>query len=984
MFPMVSTLNAWTTAPTTTSLAITAKNGPVTSITAGSAVTLTATVSTGTAPVTVGQVNFCDATAASCTDIHLLGTAQLTSAGTASIKLTPAIGSHSYEAVFAGTPHGTVSTAGSTSVPVALSVTGLWPSGATLVGSGNPGNYTLTATAGGSANTAPTGSISFLDSSDNNAVLGTAPLVANTAGLSFLYSLSFPQTDLYPRFSPTQFAVGDFNADGIPDIAQATSSGCLTGSCADPIVTTFLGDGHGNFMAAAKLDLTKITDDMSVIGVSDFNGDGIPDLLVGDGTGYADNGTQTVTALLGTGTGTFTVAESTPTGGEFGSIAIADFNGDGIPDVAVANTTANLITFLLGKGDGTFVAASVAPASTNSNIIATADFNGDGVPDLVGINYFNSDTATVLLGNGDGTFTQVTSGPATGGSPTSIALGDFNGDGKTDLAFPNSATGTLTVLLGNGDGTFTPAASSPITLWAAGENEGTGIVLVGDFNGDGKTDLVIQSPQSGGDNGLTLLGDGMGGFAVAAVSLRQQVIGINGAPEISGYPTLSLAATGDFNGDGRTDLAGVQTVLIAATQTATATLQGLATPVATGNHQVLASYSGDTTYTGSNSGTLTLAAALGTPTVAVSSSASQVFTGTTVTLTATVTGSGLTPTGTVRFYAGSNLLGAGTLNGSGVATCTTSNLPVGNYNVTASYVGDTNYNAANSPATVVVVAAPGTGTPTLTVTPSASNVTDQQNVTVAVTLSGASGQPTPTGVLALSIGSYKAQQPLANGAASFTIDTGVLANGSNTITVTYLGDATYKSVNATSTVTVSSIVVAVSSPASVMPGTAGTATATLSASSTYSGTMKLTCALTNSPAGAQSLPTCSLNPASVAITAGGNGTAALNMQTTAASNTAMMHPSGLGLLGFGGGSILAGLIMLGVPSRRRRWMSMLGLLLVIFVAGTIGCGGGSNSKPPSNPGTPATTAGNYTFTVTGTDSATSSITASTTVTLTVQ
>lgn len=974
---MVSTLEAWTAAPTTTSLAITSKNGPVTSITSGSAVTLTATVSTGTAPVTVGQVNFCDVTAASCTDIHLLGTAQLTSAGTASIKLTPAIGSHSYEAVFAGTPHGTVSTAGSISVPATLSVTGLWQSATTLVGNGDPGKYTLTATAGGSASTVPTGSISFLDSSDNNAVLGTASLVADTAGLNFLYSLSFPQTAPYPRFSPIQFAVGDFNADGIPDIAQATSSGCLTGSCADPTVTTLLGDGHGNFTAAATLDLTKITDDMSVIGVSDFNGDGIPDLLVGDGTAYAYNGTQTVTALLGTGTGTFTVAESTPTGGEFGSIAIADFNGDGIPDVALANTTANLVTLLLGKGDGTFIAASVAPSSTNSNIIATADFNGDGVPDLVGINY-NSDTAIVLLGNGDGTFTQVASGPATGGSPTSIAVGDFNGDGKTDLAFPNSTTGTLTVLLGNGDGTFTPAASSPISVV-----KGTGLVLVGDFNGDGKADLIIQGDTW--NSGVVLLGDGMGGFAAAANNLNQQVIGINGDPEISGYPTLSLAATGDFNEDGRTDMVGAQTVLMAATQTATATIQGLAIPVATGNHQVLASYSGDTTYTGSNSGTVTLAALPGTPTVAVSSSASQVFTGTTVTLTATVTGSGLTPTGTVRFYAGSNLLGAGTLNSSGVATCTTSNLPAGNYNVTASYVGDTNYNAANSPATVVVVAAPGTGTPTLTVTPSASNVTDQQNVTVAVTLAAASGQPTPTGVLALAIGSYNAQQPLANGAASFTIDAGVLASGGNTITVTYLGDATYKSVNATSTVTVSSIVVAVSSPASVMPGTAGTATATLSASNTYSGTMKLTCALTNSPAGAQSLPTCSLSPASVAITAGGNGTAALNMQTTAASNTAMMHPSGLGWLGFGGGSVLAGLIMLGVPSRRRRWMSMLGLLLVIFVAGTIGCGGGSNSKPPpSNPGTPATTAGNYTFTVTGTDSANSSITASTTVTLTVQ
>lgn len=941
MFSVV-TLNAWTaTIPTTTSLAVTPTDGAVTS---GSAVTLTATVKAAGTALTVGQVNFCDAIAVSCTDVHLVGTAQLTSSGTASIKFIPAIGNHSYKAVFLGTPHGTVSAAPSTSVSVSVSVTGLWASETGFVSSGNPGNYTLTATVGGGASSAPTGNVSFLDTSNNNAVLGTAPLAANTAGLTF-FSSAIPV--LTGSFIPL-VAVSDLNGDGIRDVVTANSATCIQGHCTDAEVTVLLGDGHGNFTAGPSLDLGSQAS-MSVLEVgNDFNGDGFSDLLIGDSRA------QTVTILLGTGAGKFTVAGSAATGGNFGSIAIADFNGDGFPDVAVANTTANLITVLLGKGDGTLTPSSGAPLSTNSSTIATGDFNGDGIPDLVGI-------GEIYLGNGDGTFTPVTPSPATTALPY---LGDFNGDGKTDLAFPSGASNSpvMNILLGNGDGTFTTAPNSPIALGSPNQPGEASASGVGDFNGDGKVDIA---------SGSILLGDGTGSFTVISA-------------EGVGLLSASGNAAGDLNGDGRTDLFGLTSVALAATQAARATVTDFAVPAATGSHQVLASFGGDSNYTSSTSGTVTLAATQGTPTVAVTSSASSVFTGTQVTLTATVSGSGLTPTGSANFFAGSSLLGAGTLNSSGVATYTTTSLPVGSNNITASYGGDSNYTAANSPATVVVVTAPGAGTPTMTVTPSASNVTDQQSVTVAVTVVGASGQPTPTGVLALSTGSYNVQQPLTNGAASFTIGSGVLASGSNTLTVTYLGDGTYKSVNATSTVTVSPIVVAVSSPAFVKPGAAGTATATLSASSTYSGTMKLTCALTNSPAGAQSLPTCSLNPTSVAITAGGNGTATLSLQTTAATNTAMTHPFGLGFLGFGGGSFLAGLIMIGVPSRRRRWMSMLGLLLVIFVAGTIGCGGGSSSKPPSNPGTPATTAGNYTFTVTGTDTANSSITTSATVTLTVQ
>src|ERR1700744_3205151 len=147
-----TTLEARAAIQSTTTLAISS-----TTVTSGSAVTLTATVKTNTAAVTIGQVKFCDAMAASCTDIHLLGTAQLTGAGTASIKLVPSVGSHSYIAIFVGTPNGTVRTTGSTSAATALSVTGVLPSVTALVASGDPGHYTLTATVGGSGNSAPIG-----------------------------------------------------------------------------------------------------------------------------------------------------------------------------------------------------------------------------------------------------------------------------------------------------------------------------------------------------------------------------------------------------------------------------------------------------------------------------------------------------------------------------------------------------------------------------------------------------------------------------------------------------------------------------------------------------------------------------------------------------------------------------------------------------------------------------------------------------------
>jgi hypothetical protein len=170
----------------------------------------------------------------------------------------------------------------------------------------------------------------------------------------------------------------------------------------------------------------------------------------------------------------------------------------------------------------------------------------------------------------------------------------------------------------------------------------------------------------------------------------------------------------------------------------------------------------------------------------------------------------------------------------------------------------------------------------------------------------------------------------------------------------------------------------------INPGSNSTSTAIISAGSTYSGTLNLTCALTGSPSGAVSLPTCGLNPASVTVASGGNANTAFTVYTTAVSTSALTRPAGTNLwkLG-GGGAALAAFLVFGIPIRRRRWIAMLAILLTVIAAGAIGCGGGGGSGS-SKTYTSATTAGNYTFTITGTDSVNAKITTSTNVTVTVQ
>jgi hypothetical protein len=317
--------------------------------------------------------------------------------------------------------------------------------------------------------------------------------------------------------TPDAVAVGDFTGNGLDDIVVANANGT---------VTVLLSNSNNTFKAPETLSLATTP---LAVGVGDFTGDGKPDLVTANSNG-------TISVLPGKGDGTFNAAIATQVGDSFTSLAVGDFNRDGKPDLAVGTSTG--LDILLGKGSGTFQLKQRIPFFADNipeavTAVAVSDLLGNGKQDIVAL---SDAEPNVLLGNGDGTFQAPVQHQPGGVTVRSFVVGDFNGDGKPDIvtsnnAPPYGAPATLTFLAGSGDGTF---RGHTVTI---GETATT--LVAGDFRGDGKLDLVLETDI--GSNTVTVVpGNGNGTFALT--------------PSYPAGPLPEHIAAADFNGDGKPDL----------------------------------------------------------------------------------------------------------------------------------------------------------------------------------------------------------------------------------------------------------------------------------------------------------------------------------------------------------------------------------------------------------------------------------------------
>ncbi|MEA2238272.1 MAG: hypothetical protein QOC81_2996 [Thermoanaerobaculia bacterium] len=328
--------------------------------------------------------------------------------------------------------------------------------------------------------------------------------------------------------TPGSLAIADFNGDHLLDVAMGTNASSSTTNT----LTAYFGDGTGHF---ALGPVTNVSNELiRALTPADMNGDGRIDLVV--------TGNNATRILIGNNDGTFTAGGTTVPGG----VAIADFNHDGRPDLAIADgqTHAWLLEIDFGNGDGTVTKSAQLAVGYESSSIVAADFNGDENPDLLLAGSLGNEV-TVLLGNPNGTF----SAPMffIPGNSSGVVVSDFDRDGKLDFLIPDPEISALAYVRGTGDGTFATyrafhTDSVVPVLWPGLR---TGGAVTADMNNDGEPDVVVMQRHPDVlpfDLGV-LLNDGTG-------KLAAPILTDTGKPEWSGIPTFAIA---DLNHDGNLD-----------------------------------------------------------------------------------------------------------------------------------------------------------------------------------------------------------------------------------------------------------------------------------------------------------------------------------------------------------------------------------------------------------------------------------------------
>ena len=979
--PSSSTLNASASLPLT--IVVSGGSGATTPtgsvvLTSGSYTSAATTLSSGSASITIPYGKLAagnDPLTATYTPNAASASLYASATGTASATVsmvTPTL---------AASP-ATTSINSTAALPVTLSLTGansVTPTGTVKLTSGS---YASAATTLASSTTAGIATASI--------TIPAGSLASGSDALTAVYTPDSTSASIYNSASNSAVATVTVTLVA-PTVSLTPGTSTLTTVQTLPMTITVASSGNATPTGTVKLTSGSYASSATTLtsGTASIT---IPAGALSAGSNtitatYTPDAADTYLYATATATSSATVSKVTPSLTVAPSPSTITSLGTSTVTVTVAYTGSTITptgTVYLTNGSG-YTSSSTALSAGSASIAISGNVLANGANTLTA--YYTPDSTTSGVYNnatGTGTLTigkvaptmSFTASPATINGLTgttltvSLAGGSGNPTVSGTVAFSGAYTASAQTLSG---GTY--SVSLPAGTLALGSD----------------TISATYTPDTSGAIYYTT----SSGATTVTVNAIQPTVSVSPTPgAITTMGSTSVGVTVAYSG-GSTPTGSV--VLSSGGYTSSSsTLSGGAASFSIAGHLLAAGTDTLTvTYTpdsassglyGSSTGSSTVTVTAVAPTVSASASPSAITTQQSTTVTVGVAyGGGVTPTGSI-VLSGGNYTSASTLLSGGATQIPipAGALSAGSDTLTATYTPDSSGAAYYSAASGTVAVTVSKVAPSLTVTPAStvSFIGSALSVTVYATNSSA----TPTGSITLTSGNYSGSGTLSGGSTTLNIPAGALIAGSNTISATYTPDSassgTFSTATGSGAVTVSSYSISGTSVTLSRGATTGnTSTITLTPLYGFTGSVALSAAVTSAPSGAQYLPTFSFGSTSpVTISSTGNGTATLTINTTAATTSANQPPAApFQHYAPAGGAALAGLILLGIPCRRRAWRSLFGLLILALVlaGGLSAC-----SATAAHSGVAGTTSGTYTITLTGTTSGYSAITG--TITLTVQ